>query len=243
MSGNMYETDKLVSEYLLFHYGEAEQILSWEQGPHSALGFPQRIVERFSPGEVARALDLGCAVGRSSYELSRHASEVIGIDFSNAFVSAAAEMGKSGSASVSRLEEAAATSSIEVVLPDGVHPARVSFEQGDAMNLRADLGQFDRVLAANLLCRLTDPQRCLARFADLVRPGGELVITTPCTWLEEFTPPEEWPEGSTMAWLKNELSSRFELAEQHDEPFLIRETARKFQWTVAMLTKWTRSED
>ena len=67
MSGNMYETDKLVSEYLLFHYGEAEQILSWEQGPHSALGFPQRIVERFFPGEVARALDSGCAVGRSSY--------------------------------------------------------------------------------------------------------------------------------------------------------------------------------
>jgi hypothetical protein len=44
-----------------------------------------------------------------------------------------------------------------------------------------------------------------------------------------------------MDWLKKELAGDFELIEVADEPFLIRETARKFQWTVSMVTKWRRS--
>ena len=238
MAGNIYETEKLVSEYLLFHYGTSEQILGWEQGPVSALGFPARIVKRFSEGRVARALDLGCAVGRSSYELSRDADEVLGMDYSQAFVDAAEGIGSEGKAMVRRLEEAARSTEVEVSLPEGVGEAR--FEQGDAMNLREGLGEFDRVLAANLLCRLSEPGKLLERLPGLVKSGGELVLTTPCTWLEDFTPPGNWPVAGTLEWLKVELGGAFELLEQHDEPLLIRETARKFQWTVALLTKWRR---
>lgn len=238
MSDNIYETDKLVSEYLLFHYGTPDQILGWDHGPVSALGFPVRIAEQFSPGRADRALDLGCAVGRSTYELSRSAEEVIGIDFSQAFVEAATRMGLEKRATVERLEEAGITTPVELCLPARV--GQPVFEQGDAMDLRGDLGSFDRVLAANLLCRLPEPQRLLDRLPELVRPGGELVLTTPCTWLEEFTPPGNWPAGGTLAWLQRELAPAFLLEDRRDEPFLIRETARKFQWTVALLTRWRR---
>lgn len=34
-----------------------------------------------------RALDIGCAVGRSTFELAREYDEVIGIDYSEVFVS------------------------------------------------------------------------------------------------------------------------------------------------------------
>ena len=37
-------------------------------------------------GVLSRALDVGCAVGRSTFELARDFDEVVGIDFSNAFV-------------------------------------------------------------------------------------------------------------------------------------------------------------
>lgn len=236
----IYETEKLVSEYLLFHYGGASDILPWAQGPVDALGFPSRIVGRFSPGQAERSLDLGCAVGRSSFELSRTSQEVAGIDYSQAFVDAADAIKVAGSARISRLEEGSVQTALDVALPDGVFPDRVSFEQGDAMELRQDLGSFDRVLAANLLCRLREPAKLLVRLPDLVKSGGELVLTTPCTWLEEFTPPGNWPEEGTFAWLKHALEGDFELVAEHDEPFLIRETARKFQWTVAMLTVWRR---
>jgi SAM-dependent methyltransferase len=114
------------------------------------------------------------------------------------------------------------------------------FRQGDAMDLPEDLGTFDRVHAANLLCRLPEPDRLLARFASLVRPGGELVLATPCTWLEDFTPIGNWPEGETFDWLAKWLQPDFELVRRGEEPFLIRETARKFQWTRSMMTLWRR---
>ena len=39
-----------------------------------------------------RALDIGCAVGASSFGLADRYEEVIGIDFSHAFVNAAKRM-------------------------------------------------------------------------------------------------------------------------------------------------------
>ena len=109
------------------------------------------------------------------------------------------------------------------------------------MALPDDLGQFDRVHAANLLCRLPEPNRLLARLPDLVKPGAELVLATPCTWLAEFTPPENWPPARTFDWLQSKLTPAFSLELLTDEPFLIRETARKFQWTTSQVTVWRRN--
>lgn len=237
---DVYETDRYVGEYLLFHFGNAKEILPWEGGPKEALDFPVRTVGHFSEGRVARSLDVGCAVGRSSLELARSSGEVIGIDFSKAFVEAAERVRRGEELICQRLEEAAEMTEVKVSAPQGSDFAKVSFEVGDAMNLREDLGQFDRVHAANLVCRLPEPRRFLERLPGLVKTGGELVLATPCTWLEEFTSRENWPEGRTLDWLKKELAGDFELIEVADEPFLIRETARKFQWTVSMVTKWKR---
>ena len=41
---NIYETDKLLAEYLLFHYGTAEEILPYRDGPREALHYPVRCV-------------------------------------------------------------------------------------------------------------------------------------------------------------------------------------------------------
>lgn len=108
------------------------------------------------------------------------------------------------------------------------------------MDLSADLGTFDRIHAANLLCRLTDPIKLLDRLPSLMNAGGQLILATPCTWLEQFTPPQNWPDADTLSWLKNHLGKNFRLLLERDEPFLIRETARKFQWTRSQLTLWER---
>ncbi|MGC4013190.1 MAG: putative 4-mercaptohistidine N1-methyltransferase [Luteolibacter sp.] len=243
MSTNIYETDKLLSEYLLFHYGSDAEILG-ERGSDpalsSALGFAVRTTSRFTSGDAERGLDLGCAVGRSTFEMSRDCKEVIGIDFSASFISAAETLRDGGTIRYARLEEAAVSTALVAQAPEGIDDSRISFETGDAMNLRPDLGAFDRVHAANLLCRLPEPQRLLNRLPELVKPGGELVLATPCTWLEEFTPPENWPSGGTFDWLKSELSQAFDLLSQNDERFVIRETARKFQFTFSLLTIWRR---
>ncbi|MDB4425604.1 methyltransferase domain-containing protein, partial [Akkermansiaceae bacterium] len=103
---DVYETERYVGEYLLFHYGKPKEILPWEHGPAAALDFPVRTVGYFSKGSVGRSLDVGCAVGRSSFELGRTSSEVIGIDFSRAFITAAEKIGAGQTLSCQRLEEA-----------------------------------------------------------------------------------------------------------------------------------------
>lgn len=239
---NLYETRKLLGEYLLFHYGNADEILP-DDAPsamHEALDFAVRTTEHFGSHEVGRGLDLGCAVGRSAFEMSRTCAEVIGIDFSRSFIDAAESLRTGSILPYQRLEEAHVSTDLEARLPEDFETERLHFETGDAMNLRADLGSFDRVHAANLLCRLPEPQRLLDRLPSLVKPGGELVLATPCTWLAEFTPPENWPAGSTFDWLKERLFADFELIRQTNEPFLIRETARKFQFTFSLVTVWRR---
>ncbi|MEZ5305066.1 MAG: putative 4-mercaptohistidine N1-methyltransferase [Verrucomicrobiales bacterium] len=238
---NPYESDRLVNEYLLFHYGADDEVLPWGFGPREALRFAARTVaETFAPPAAGRALDLGCAVGRSAFELSKTCDAVVGIDFSHAFIAAAQRLKDTGRHEYERHEEAARFAPAVAEVPAGARPERVAFEQGDAMDLRGDLGQFDAVHAANLLCRLPEPARFLARLPDLVRPGGRLVLTTPCTWLEEFTPRQNWPRGATLDFLQDHLAASFALDRTQEMPFLIREHARKFQWTVAQASVWTR---
>jgi len=240
----IYESDKLLSEYLLFHFGTADEILppdrNWPTGMREALDFAKRTPAHFSSSKVARGLDLGCAVGRSTFEMSATCDEVVGIDFSLAFIRAAETLQNGGALSYERHEEASISTRMEARLPDGVDGSKIRFLQGDAMDLPEDLGVFGRVHAANLICRLPEPMRLLDRLPSLVLPGGELVLATPCTWLEEFTPSENWPIGGTFEWLQQSLAPAFTLERQVEEPFLIRETARKFQWTTSLVTVWRR---
>lgn len=241
---NLYETQRLLDEYLLFHYGTDDEVLPWAQGPRDALGFARRtVVELLDSSRLppkARALDLGCAVGRSAFELSALCQEVVAIDFSQTFIEAARSLAAGGTMAYRRLDEAGMSSDLVARVPPSLPRDRVRFEKGDAMDLPQDLGAFDVVHAANLLCRLPDPLKLLGRLPDLVRPGGQLLLTTPCTWLEEFTPRGHWPENSTRDWLKAQLCRQFNLDLEKDMPFLIREHARKYQWSVALATRWIR---
>jgi putative 4-mercaptohistidine N1-methyltranferase len=242
---NVYETEKLLAEYLLFHYGAPDEILPYPFGPRDALEYPARCLSE-CVGALpphARALDLGCAVGRSSFELARRCSEVIGIDYSLSFVSAATKLRDCGELGYSRVDEGARTTPLVARIPAEIDRARVTFERGDAQALRDGLGVFDVILMANLIDRLHAPGRCLEQLAGLLKPGGQLVITSPYTWMEEYTPPAHWlcgERGDTLAGLRAELEPAFELIETKDLPFLIREHARKFQWSVAQGSVWRR---
>ena len=127
--------------------------------------------------------------------------------------------------------------------------SRITFATGDACDLPADLTDYDLVFAGNLIDRLYDPRLFLAAMAERIRPGGWLAITSPYTWLEEYTPRQHWLGGytdavgnpvTTLAGLTAALAGSFSLQQRQDVPFVIRETARKHQHTMAELTVWQR---
>jgi putative 4-mercaptohistidine N1-methyltranferase len=246
-----YETDLLLNQYLLFHYGTADDQLPYSFGPRDALFFPQRCVSEFLPdiGKVERALDLGCAVGRSTFELSRWSEDVVGIDSSRRFIQAAQSIRETGRIEIRRTEEGAIFTLLQRELPAEIRRQTCRFESGDATRLGTGIGSFDLVLAANLIDRVHQPRNLLRALAGIIRPGGHLIMTSPYTWLEEFTPAAEWlggirdspgPATTSLAGLKRELDTAFDHEHTSDMPFLIREHARKFQWSVAQATVWKR---
>ncbi len=244
---NPYESDALLQQYLIFHYASGEAQFPYSFGASDALGFPQRCAdEAVARGKLpaeARALDIGCAVGRSTFELARTCGEVVGIDASQAFIDAACRLKVAGTHPATRLDEGSASTQLEVAVDPAIDRSRVTFEQGDAQALRGDLGSFDLVLACNLICRLPEPARCLQRLPELVKPGGRLLITTPFTWLEAYTPRERWlGDGATDSFggLRSALEPAFRLEQKWDMPFLIREHARKFQYSIAQASLWVR---
>jgi putative 4-mercaptohistidine N1-methyltranferase len=253
---NIYETDKLLAEYLLFHYGSAGEILPYPFGPHAALDFPARCVtecvDRSRVGESgATALDLGCAVGRATFELARLCTRVIGIDRSQQFIHAAQTLKETGALSYLRTDEGSLTTPLVARVPPEIDRGRVEFQVGDATDLQGVRGNaFDIVVMANLIDRVDRPRSCLAQLSSLVKQGGQLVITSPYTWLEEFTPRAEWLGGyvredgahaTTLDGLRASLTPAFTLIVLRDLPFLIREHARKFQWSVAQVSLWVRN--
>jgi putative 4-mercaptohistidine N1-methyltranferase len=247
MSENTYETDELLHQYLVFHYGTAEDQFPYTFGGSDALDFPKRCALK-GPAQEAdlrqgRALDLGCAVGRSTFELARHYQEVIGIDYSHIFINAANSLKRDGSCMASRQDEGSVTTNLELQVDTSIDRSRVSFEQGDALSIRDDIGQFDLVLACNLICRLKEPLHLIRRLTDLVKPGGCLFLTTPFTWMESYTPKANWlGNGSEDSFdgLRRGLEPAFTLDADWDMPFIIREHTRKFQYSIAKASRWRR---
>jgi putative 4-mercaptohistidine N1-methyltranferase len=244
---DFYESDQAVSEYLLFHYGDPDLQMPWPQGPRIATDFPARCVEtglgRDPLPAQARALELGCAVGRAAFELSKSCADVVAFDRSEAFIAAARRLQRESQLSFFVAVEGTLTEPATARLPPGSRPSKVRFEVGDALDLPADLGTFDVVLAANLLDRLPKPASFLRNLPSLIRPGGRLILTSPYTWLEAYTPRTEWlgTEGRrTSECLQRHLPD-FTLLRRADLPFVIREHSRKFQWSVAEATVWLRN--
>jgi len=246
----VYETSGAVNEYLQFHYATDDVLLPYSKAvAPTGLGFPRRCAALASAANGrARALDVGCSVGGMSFELARSFDEVVGIDFSEAFVEAAKQVQKTGACTFTLKGEGSVKQVSPLTAIDAsIDRSRCSFEAGDACNLRSDLGAFDAVLAANLLCRLPEPQRFLERCSELVKPGGVLVLVSPYSWLPEYTTKDRWLGGADSdgptsfdAVSSVMVANGFELVERKDMPFLMREHVRKFQWGCSDGTVWRR---
>lgn len=133
---------------------------------------------------------------------------MIGIDYSHAFVNAANALKQGealpysvaleGNMRYTNLARAPASA-------DKAALARCAFMHGDATNLDIKVltnnnnsnGQqqpqlFSCIVAANLLDRLPSPRAFLRACGQLLAKGGVLVLTSPYTWMTEYTPVSEF---------------------------------------------------
>jgi putative 4-mercaptohistidine N1-methyltranferase len=242
-----YETDKLLSEYAEFHYGD-----EYFGVPNFPKALAQLAIGAMGGRPAKRALDIGCATGRASLELARHFDHVTGVDFSARFIGLGVQLVEQGLIRYTLVDEGELVSYRERKLTDfGLEAVKhkIEFLQGDACNLKSQLTGYDLILAANLIDRLYSPAKFLTTIHERLNPGGLLVIASPYTWLQEHTRREDWVGGfrkdgenfTTLDGLRNTLGQYFKLVQGPLEvPFVIRETKRKFQHTLSEVTIWER---
>jgi len=241
---NVYETDELVAQYCEFHYGSEY---------FSVKNFTVACVQAIMPHvqgnaiKTDRALDMGCAVGRSSFELAKNFQHVDALDFSARFVQQGAKLQAHNRLRYTVPVEGDIVEYREVLLDklgyDDVKD-RIDFLQGDACNLKPQFTDYNLVFAGNLIDRLYDPAMFLKDIQERILAGGLLVLTSPYTWLEEYTDKSNWLGGikvngenlSTLNALKQQLADSFDFEEAVDVTLVIRETARKYQHTAAQMT-------
>lgn len=242
---NIYESDKLVSEYCEFQYGK-----EYFGVKHFSIACVQSALKYTN--KRVKALDIGCATGRASFELTKYFDEVEGIDFSVRFIGVGTKLKKEGSIAWRSKTEGEFYENKEVTLEELGYKGlenKVTFWQGDACNLKPNFTGYDLVLAKNLIDRLYDPKLFLESIKNRINSGGILMLTSPYTWQEESTKKEFWLGGytnqqgeeiNTLDGLKNILENDFELLEVKDIEFVIKETNRKFQHSVSQASIWRK---
>ncbi len=242
-----YNSDTAVSQYCDAHYGLDK---------FGVENFSRKIT-RISAAALEgkpqnSALNLGCAVGRTSFELATHFEQVTGIDFSSRFINIAKRIQKRGKICYQLPEEGVLISDHEISLADlnlAETADKVTFLQGDVCRLEPRFCDYDLVLAANLIDRLPEPGKFLANIHQRLVIGGLLVITSPYNWLEHYTPRKRWLGGrfragtplTSLEGLSKKLSRHFTMiGEPLELEYVIRETARTFQHCISQVTIWHR---
>lgn len=247
-----YETDTTNAMYLDFHYG-TEKHFGVENFPKQCA---ELCIEACKENNIPlkKAIDLGCSVGRSTFELAKGGfQEVVGVDLSRNFIKTAKNLQNKQKLGYTQVEEGDLVQKKEVDIDslgfDSVID-KITFVQNSASELDFSVyNSFDLVFGGNLLCRMQYPKDFLKNIHNLVKEGGLFILVSPCTWLTDYTDKSEWVGGferngkkvTTYDGIKEALQEHFEEAKgPHEVEFVIKETKRKFQHSFSQATYWRK---
>jgi SAM-dependent methyltransferase len=114
-----------------------------------------------------RVLDLGCGAGRHAFEMYRRGADVVAFDQDADELAGVRDL------------FAAMRQAGEV--PEG---AEADVKEGDALSLPFGDGEFDRIVAAEILEHVPADLQALAELVRVLRPGGTIALTVP-RWFPE----------------------------------------------------------
>ncbi len=134
---------------------------SGEMGPQLMHEAHRHVHWVCSAVQAESVLDVGCGQGLVPILLAREGRNAVGLD--------------SSAAAIASADEHLAKEALGV-------RKRVSFVEADFSSHDFGETRFDCVIMARVLDHLLEPQRFLAKAANLLKPGGRLIVTVPFGW-------------------------------------------------------------
>ncbi len=123
--------------------------------------------DRLGVGAGMSLLDVGCGMGRHTFEALRRGADVVAADLDDEALRAVEAMAGAMAA-------------------EGQVPASASFAavSSDARRLPFSDRSFDRVVASETLEHIVEDSVAMSEIARVLRPGGRAVVTVPRWWPE-----------------------------------------------------------
>ncbi|REL28988.1 5-histidylcysteine sulfoxide synthase [Thalassotalea euphylliae] len=242
---NHFEQNVDVCQQLQSHYQEtgftggnyqqqlAQQVRQW-------------LVEHNANTE--KLLDLGCSVGRTSFELADVFEHVDGVDFSARYIQHGVQLQTGEPVRFETVQEGDIVDFHEVALADtGLSAAsNILFSQGDATNLKAIFADYDVILAQQVLEQCYDPKQFLKQVANRLNQGALLIIASDYQFNSDVAAKEKWLGGIKVngenlvgfEGVQQTLGERFELLDQTDLHQVIKIAQRISAVSQKHITLW-----
>jgi SAM-dependent methyltransferase len=151
---------------------------------------------RLELGRGTRVLDAGCGGGRHAFEALRRGADVVAIDLDGAALGDVERMAEA----MARAGEVARGGHLRTIV-------------ADVRDLPFEAGEFDVIIAAEVLEHIHDDGAAIAELYRVLRPGGLLAVTVPRWWPERVcwalsSEYHEVPGGHVRIYRRRQLAER-----------------------------------
>jgi uncharacterized protein YbaR (Trm112 family) len=143
----------------------------------------------------AQTIELGCSVGRYTFELARMSDLTVGLDLKFRSVLEAARFQRQGIVKYLRKVRGL---KFQEVKTNFEPPDNVLFILGNALDPPFLAESFDLVAGLNLLDNIKQPSILLGQMNALLCTGGILLLGSPYEWRSDICEPTEWLETEGM---------------------------------------------
>ena len=190
VGSNGYNSRSMLSAYLWSHYCD----LLNDPKATDAYELWTKLVNR----SHGIGLDIGCAVGRLSFEMSRTHQRVIGIDTSYSFIYHARELLDSRHLDFNMIIEGNISENRQCDLPQDWQYENVEFIVADAMALPFQPQLFSTVSSINILEKVPNPiQHITEANRVLSDEDAMFIFSDPFSWDESVSTPDLWLGGKS----------------------------------------------
>ncbi|MGD9209997.1 MAG: methyltransferase domain-containing protein, partial [Desulfobacteraceae bacterium] len=190
---NGYNAPGMLSAYLWSHFGD---LLNEKQATDAYQIWSNSFQQKIN----GDALDVGCAVGRLSFELTKTHNQVIGMDTSLAFISKAREILHKKKLDFDLIVEGHITEKRTLNFNNGWNFNNIDFIVADALALPFRQQNFSTVAAINILEKVPNPLKHLQEVNRVLQQDTSMFLfSDPFSWDATVSPPEQWLGGNGNA--------------------------------------------
>ncbi|MDN5049772.1 5-histidylcysteine sulfoxide synthase [Aliarcobacter butzleri] len=220
LNNNFYESDESISSYCDLYYGKDNLYTNY--------------VDLLRPYlkdlKNPKALDLGCCVGRTSFELAKIYDEVLGIDFSANYINIGVKLKLYDFVNYKIKKEDKTFKERAISLKDfdlEKVKDKVSFMQGDACNLKEIYKDFDLIFYSSLIDKLYYPKKFLEDVSRRINKNGFFVFLSSHNWFNEHIN-------------ENNLFLEFELLDKIEVSSFIKIKNKNYENKTLLMSIWKK---